>query len=116
MVVLRREQRLGLAIPVCISGMDANGSLFEQEADTIDVTTTGARLSGIRHDLHRGGIISVRRGSSKARFRVTWVGEGPDQGQIGIQLIESGKLIWGQVIPRIFGDRFRGIDRQQSPR
>ena len=44
-----------------------------------------------------------------------WVGEsGPDEGQIGIQLVESGKLIWGQVIPRIFGDNFRGIGRQQA--
>ncbi len=114
----RREQRMDLMLPVRISGLDANGCLFEQEAETLDVTTTGARLSKVRHSLHRGCILSVRRGASKARFRVMWIGEdrGPDEGQIGVQLVESGKLIWGQVIPRIFGDRFRGIDREQLPR
>ena len=114
----RRERRMELVMPVRVSGMDANGCLFEQEAETMDVTTTGARLSGIRHSLHRGCIISVQRGTAKARFRVTWVGDngGPDEGQIGIQLVEGGKLIWGQVIPRIFGDKFRIIDRKESCR
>ena len=112
----RREQRTKLALTVKVSGMDANGKLFEQEAATVDVTTTGARLSGITHPLHRGCIVSVKRRSSQARFRVTWVGEegGMDEGQIGIQLLEGGKLIWGQVIPRIFGDKFRIIDRNES--
>lgn len=112
----RREQRVDLALPVKVSGMDANGKLFEQEAGTVDVTTTGARLSGIVHPLHRGCIVSVQRGPSKARFRVVWVGEkgGLDEGQIGVQLVDAGKLIWGQVIPRIFGDRFRIIDRKES--
>lgn len=112
----RREQRTKLELPVRVSGMDADGKLFEQDASTVDVTTTGARLSGIVHCLHRGCVVSVQRGSSKARFRVTWIGDdgGPDQGHIGIQLIEGGKLIWGQVIPRIFGDKFRIIDRKES--
>ena len=112
----RRERRTNLVLPVKISGMDANGKLFEQDAGTVDVTTTGARLSGIVHPLHRGCILSVQRGRSKARFRVTWIGDtgGPEQGQIGIQLSESGKLIWGQVIPRIFGDNFRLTDLNES--
>ncbi len=112
----RRERRTNLVLTVKVSGMDADGKLFEQEAGTVDVTTTGARLSGIRQALHRGCIVTVQRGSSRARFRVTWIGEegGPDAGQIGIQLVESGKLIWGQVIPRIFGDKFRLLDRNES--
>lgn len=114
----RREQRMNLELPVKVSGMDANGKLFEQEAGTLDVTTTGARLSGIVHPLNRGGVVSVQRGRSKARFRVMWIGEegGMDEGQIGIQLIDGGKLIWGQVIPRIFGDKFRLLDRKESSR
>ncbi len=105
-----------LELQVRVSGMDADGKLFEQAADTLDVTTTGARLAGIVHMLHRGCIVSVQRGRSKARFRVMWVGEqgGLDEGQIGIQLIEGGKLIWGQVIPRIFGDKFRLSDHKDS--
>ena len=113
----RKEQRFSLEMPVRISGLDADGRLFEQEAETLDVTTSGARISGIRHRLHRGCIITIQRRTSKARFRVMWVGEdgGPDQGQIGVQLIESGKFIWGQVIPRIFGDRFRGVAPEPAP-
>ena len=111
--MLRKEYRTTLALPVRVSGMDSNGSLFKQEAGTLDVTTTGARLTGMRHLLHRGCVVTVQHGASKARFRVMWVGGdgGPSHGQIGIQLIESGKFIWGQVLPRILGDQFRKHDQ-----
>jgi diguanylate cyclase (GGDEF)-like protein len=106
---MRREQRLSVALPVRVWGMDINGELFEHEAMTVDLTTTGARLEGITGLLQKGCVVGVQHAISKARYRVTWVGaEGTlVQNQIGLQLIDSGKLIWGRVIPRIFGDDFR---------
>jgi hypothetical protein len=86
--------------------MDAHGQMFEQHATTVDVTTTGAHMTGIKHSLQRGCVIGVEHGSSRARYRVIWVGskenERPDE--IGLHLIETGKFIWGRVIPRMFGD------------
>ena len=49
-------------------------------------------------------MIGVEHRSSRARYRVTWV-EGADDvkpAKVGVQLIETGKFIWGRVIPRLF--------------
>ncbi len=102
----RREVRHLLALPVRIWGMDATGQMFEQYATTVDVTTTGASIAGIKHPLQRGCVIGIEHSSSRARYRVTWVGstENGKTGEVGVQLIEVGKFIWGRVIPRVFVD------------
>lgn len=103
----RLELRFGLALPVRIWGLDADGQVFEEEAITIDVTTTGARLRGVTRSLHRGGIIGIRHRNSSARYRVTWVRKEENSAgyEIGVQLLEGGKFIWGRVLPRVFLDR-----------
>lgn len=103
----RLDVRHSLALPVRIWGMDANGKMFEQDATTVDVTTTGANIIGIKHPLQRGCVIGIEHRRSRARYRVTWVSKSEDDkpGKIGVQLIEAGKFIWGRVIPRVFVDR-----------
>jgi hypothetical protein len=93
--------------------MDANGESFEHQAMTVDITTTGARLEGTARPLQKGCIVGIQHAISKARYRVAWVGAGGTQvqNQIGLQLVDSGKLIWGRVIPRTFGDDFRRYER-----
>ncbi len=101
----RQEKRHSLSLPVRIWGMDATGQMFEQNATTVDVTTTGAHITGIKHLLQRGCVIGVEH-RGRARYRVTWVGGTEDDGpcEVGVQLIEIGKFIWGRVIPRVFVD------------
>ncbi len=103
----RLDVRHCLSLPVRIWGLDANGKMFEQCATTVDVTTTGANIIGIEHPLQRGCVIGVEHRFSRARYRVTWVSRPEDDkpGKIGVQLIETGKFIWGRVIPRVFADR-----------
>jgi len=102
----RLEIRHNLVFPVRIWGMDATGNMFEQHATTVNVTTTGAHISGMKHPLERGCVIGVEHCSSRARYRVTWVGstEGGRLDEVGLRLIETGKFIWGRVLPRVFGD------------
>ena len=102
----RQELRHSLALAVRIWGMDATGQMFEQYATTVDVTTTGAHITGVKHLLQRGCVIGIEHCSSRARYRVTWAGSAEDDrpGDIGVQLVEHGKFIWGRVIPRVFGD------------
>ncbi len=102
----RREKRLHVALPVQLWGMDLDGAMFSQDAVAVDITTTGARLTGIAHSLQRGCVIGVKHQKSKARYRVVWVGDAGSaaEGQIGLQLIDVGKFIWGRTLPRIFGD------------
>ncbi len=105
----RLDVRHRLDLPVRIWGMDATGQMFEEHATTVDVTTTGAHITGIRNLLQRGCVIGVEHRSSRARYRVTWVesaGEGKPS-DVGVQLIETGKFIWGRVIPRVFVDSVR---------
>jgi diguanylate cyclase (GGDEF)-like protein len=112
----RQELRHSLTLPVRIWGMDTTGQMFEQDATTVDVTTTGAHITGIKYRLQRGCVIGVEHCSSRARYRVTWVGKKEDgqPGEVGVQLIESGKLIWGRVIPRVFGDSASGRIHKSS--
>ncbi len=100
----RLDVRHSLALPVRIWGLDAHGQLFEEYATTVDVTTTGAHITGVKHFLQRGCVIGVENRFSSARYRVTWVVSTEDgrPGEIGVQLIETGKFIWGRVIPRVF--------------
>jgi hypothetical protein len=97
--------------------MDATGEMFEQYATTADVTTTGARIVDIKHPLQRGCVIGVEHCSSRARYRVTWVGGTEDRpSEIGVQLLETGKFIWGRVIPRVFGDSLHVAASSQDGR
>ena len=73
---LRLEQRVNVALPVRVWGMDANGGLFEHQAMTVDITTTGARIEGTASPLHKGCIVGIQHAISKARYRVAWVGAG----------------------------------------
>jgi hypothetical protein len=104
----RREVRHSLTVTVRIWGLDVTGQMFEQYATTVDVTTSGVHIAGIKHGLQRGCVIGVEHRSSRARYRVTWVGSTEDgrPGEVGLQLVEKGKFIWGRVIPHEFGDSF----------
>ncbi len=96
----RKDQRTSVVLPVRIWGMDFDGNLFQQDAETVNITPSGARIQGITYKLHRGAIVGVQCGHMSARFRVVWVGEKNDAGQIGIELLERGKYIWGTPLTR----------------
>ncbi len=102
----RQEARLELQAPVRVWGMDARGQMFEAYATTVDVTTKGARISNIPHELYRGAVVGLEYKKHRARYRVAWLrpdAEGKP-GEIGLQLVDVGKFIWGRVLPRVFGD------------
>ncbi len=80
--------------------MDFDGNLFQQDARTLNITPAGAMIEGITFKLHRGAIIGIQCGVASARFRVVWVGEKKKPGQIGVELIEPGKYIWGTPLTR----------------
>ncbi len=96
----RKDQRTPAVVPVRIWGMDSDGNLFQQDAQTMDITPPGARIQGVEYKLHKGAIIGVQCGQLSARFRVIWVGENKEAGQIGIEMLERGKYIWGTPLTR----------------
>jgi hypothetical protein len=105
---LRKETRLGLALPVRVSGENAGGESFEQDCTTVDLTVNGLRVVGLTQTLRRGAVISVSYGAKSAPAHVMWTGKtGADsQGHAGLQVVGGWNNLWGRAIPRIPGDGF----------
>ena len=65
-------------------------------AYTVDITDMGARLGGLRTQLELGMIVSLQRGSHRAKFRIAWVRElAPNELQAGIECLEPRNNFWG---------------------
>lgn len=92
----QREVRISKPVRVWVSGKDRTGRKYSQSAMALDISKNGAKLDGIGYLTWPGEVIEVKRGWKTARFRVVWVGDpGPQSGQAGIHLLDTGKNIWG---------------------
>ena len=100
----RREKRTVVPLTVRIWGLDRNGKLFSQNVKTVDITSSGARLHGVKAPVDPGFVVGLECDGMKSRFIVTWVGEqgSSREGQVGLRSTENG--IWNIVIPKILGD------------
>jgi hypothetical protein len=84
MLERRKAQRRKMVLPVKVSLAGTN-----HLAHTVDITCEGARLGGLRTELRPGEIISLQRGSQKARFRIVWIRKlGPNEIQAGVEPLE----------------------------
>jgi hypothetical protein len=102
----RRERRLIVPIAVKLWGLDSNGKVFSQNAKTLNIATSGARLYGVTAELERGFIVGLQCGNMRARFMVVWVGEkgSSREGQVGLRAAENG--IWSVALPRASDEDF----------
>jgi hypothetical protein len=91
MLEKRKSPRRKMVLPVKVS-IDRVNHL----AHTVDITDIGARLGALRTQLQPGTIISLQRGSKKAKFRVEWIRElAPNELQAGIECLEPHNNFWG---------------------
>jgi CheY-like chemotaxis protein len=75
-----------------VFGYDRAGRAFMEQAQTLDISIAGARLTGLSSEVAPGFILAVQQGTRRARFQVLWVGE-PNtelEGHIGLQCVEVG--------------------------
>src|SRR5262249_31576696 len=88
--VNRVKPRQAKSSRVWVSGVDRKGDPYTQSAYTIDISEKGARLDGMGNITGAGEIIELKRGWSKARYRVVWIGPpGTAQAnQIGICCVD----------------------------
>jgi hypothetical protein len=105
-MVKRRERRLIVPISVRLWGLDREGKVFSQNAKTLNIATSGARLYGVTAELERGFIVGLQCGNMRARFMVVWVGEkgSSREGQVGLRAAENG--IWSVALPRASDEDF----------
>lgn len=111
----RTNKRIHVALPIRVTCWDANRKPSISMACTYDISARGARITGLRLVKSAGEIISVERGRNKALCRVVWVGESSSelQGQIGIQAVESERLLWDSEL-RDMEEVFEAIHREGS--
>src|SRR5258708_39686923 len=87
----RQSPRRKMVLPVKVS-IDSVTHL----AHTIDITDVGARLGALRTQIQPGTIVSLQRGSKKAKFRVEWIRElTSNELQAGIESVEPQNNFWG---------------------
>jgi hypothetical protein len=99
----RPEPRLETDLIVRVWGMDAEGHPFFQNAHARNISSEGALISGLEHQLTAGDTIGVQLGSVKARFRVIWV---LDAGhlqkiQAGVQMLTGQSCPWKDELERL---------------
>src|SRR5574341_1779971 len=120
----RRQKRVRVALPVRTWITTEGGKPVLHAACTLDVTPTGARLTGVRAPTEAGAVLTVERGRNKARFRIIWVGEAgsPSEGHLGIECLDAGKWNWDLQLPVVPGDdgsfepvRVAEEDRRKPP-
>lgn len=92
----RSHKRIHVALPLRITYWDHENRPCQDRACTYDISTSGARITGLREVKQAGEIIVVERGRNRAFCRVVWVGNSDSRlhGQVGIQSVESERLMW----------------------
>jgi hypothetical protein len=112
---MRKETRLSLALPVRLSGENAEGELFEQNCTTVDLTAQGLRVEGLSQTVRRGAVISVSYRAKSVLARVMWTKKtgSKSQGHVGLQVIGGWNNLWGRVIPYIPGDGLRDLTNKR---
>jgi len=92
----RPEPRVAINLLIRVWGMGADGKPFLQKAEARNISSQGARLSGIEHQLTPGDAIGVQLGDKKARYRVIWIIDGGHllKIQAGVQLVDGQQCPW----------------------
>lgn len=87
----RKSPRTKMVLPVKLSINQATHLVH-----TIDITDSGARLGGLRTQLQPGMIVSLQRGSQRAKFQITWIRQlAPNELQAGIESLQPQTSFWG---------------------
>ena len=113
----RYDKRVQLAIPLRVLTFDEQKRPQLDMACTLDISLRGARLYGVRGAARVGEVVTVERGRSRFACRVIWIGSSdtPQKGQIGVEVVESGKSFWDKDM-REAGDQFSPIAVELGPR
>ena len=90
----RTEKREFIALPVRATGIDANGKIFRSPVCTLDLSSKGARIHGLR-DLCVGQTLTLEYQNNKVRYEVVWTGAPgtPRAGQAGLRRIDTEKVL-----------------------
>lgn len=89
----RRTHRVTTYMPVRVWGMDAKALPFMQLARITNISTGGAVIEGMAHQIKPGQTVHVQASGGTAQFKVAWA-SGFKHGEIGIECLSSQPAIW----------------------
>jgi hypothetical protein len=117
----RSEPRKVVQVPVRIFGTDQQGRIFSEGVTTVDVSRSGAKLSGVKAQLKVDEIVGLSCGPNRVHFRVKWTGHPgtPTAGMIGLVNLSPERPLWDFHLPLGVMDTFRPEvrgERRKSPR
>jgi hypothetical protein len=97
----RQYKRLRIALPVTVSGHDANGHPFTQAASAIDIGIDGMRLRGVRCLGQPGEPVIVEYKDRRARYHIAWIGQKGTcwEGLVGLEGLEGAKFLFSEHLP-----------------
>lgn len=92
----RAAKRLQVALPLRITYWDEQNRAGATVACTYDISSRGARITGLPEVKEVGEIIAVERGRNKVFCRVVWVADSKSvmRRQIGIEAVECERFMW----------------------
>jgi hypothetical protein len=96
----RREPRTQVDLAVRISGRDASGNMFAQNAVASSISGSGALLSGVAREVRAGDLIAIEYQDKKARYKIVWVrdSESEQKTQAAVHKIENEECPWKNLL------------------
>ncbi|MGA3107025.1 MAG: methyl-accepting chemotaxis protein [Terriglobales bacterium] len=97
---IERARRVEVSLPVTLTASDDSGQPLEQEVMVMNVSTSGALLTGVRGKLRQGSYISLTRSNKTEKFLVAWVGaeHTSEAGRLGVSAVNPAAAFWSDVI------------------
>jgi PilZ domain len=91
----RSEPRIAISFPVTVRGFDLQGHRFSVNAQTRDISGSGASLEGVGHLVQPGKKIEIEFGNQSAWYSVEWAAKNGSSrsGRVGVRCLER-KYIW----------------------
>ena len=115
----RFQPRVRGILPVRIWGADHEGKPFAEHVCTIDISSKGVSLAGVRTRLSPGDTVGVQYHNRQARFRVKWMAPanvGPGN-HVGLECLQPEKELWPVTKPTEGPDPFVQSGRRcEEPR
>ena len=100
---ISNEPRKAVEVPVRVFGTDCDGKPFSENLTTVDVSSHGAKLRGLKAKLQLEEIIGLTYSKNKGHFRVKWIGTPGTvtEGVMGLVNLNPAKPLWDFPVPQL---------------
>jgi hypothetical protein len=108
----RKQQRVSLAVPIQVSGLDCHGRFFSERTTTENISESGCRFALRTTQLERGAVVVVHvvsrnqadtKPQKAAFFEVEWCHSQPDDTWYVGALKLQRESIWQMAFPSEIG-------------